>query len=131
MTPRAALLHDAADLAGRHDAMYGDPLANFSAAAQLKELFWRHFDHATFATLPPIRLDDEGTNALPEAISGSCQPAPREAAFGRNTPHGHAIDMIFQNLAQIATSPDPLMDASFHTEIATYAALAYEVAKRT
>lgn len=104
-------------ISGAREEAYGDPLDNFCAVSQLKEIFWRFFNRATFNTIPSIELSSSD-------IEG-------EKRLGRNSPHGHAIDMILTNLARIATQPSSAPSADRYVDIAGYAALAHEVAERS
>ena len=49
----------------------------------------------------------------------------------QNSPFGHAIDMVFTNLARIATSPTTHLERDRFVDMANYAAIAYEVGMRS
>lgn len=103
-----AFAADAVDVKG--NLFYGDPLNNFSAAAELKKIFWKWFAGA---------------------IKGSISPDNREKFLGRYTAHGHAIDMILTKLARIATCPTASVVEDCYIDGAAYFALAREVSERT
>ncbi|MDE2105712.1 MAG: hypothetical protein KGL39_51285 [Patescibacteria group bacterium] len=108
---RAQLLNDARDLTlGDRNKSYGDPLTNFNAIAALKKAFWTAMEISAKET--DTHIDRMKT--------------------AQNTPWGHAIDMVFNNLGRIASAPT--LEAAFaedrYKDGINYLAIAYEIAKR-
>jgi hypothetical protein len=99
---REQLLNDAREITmGDRNRSYGDPLENFRLTAQFKELFWR---------------------AMELSHKNRCW---------QNSPFGHSIDMLFTNLARIATSPTTHLERDRFMDGANYLAIAYEVGVRS
>lgn len=100
---------------GDRNRSYGDPLENFDAIASLKEAFWNAVAKAAISATPPE------------------SPVLVGPKFHQNTPFGHAIDMVFNNLGRIASAPtraaginiDRFMDGC------NYLAIAGEIAYKT
>lgn len=88
-----------------HQISYGDPLFNLSTIAKLKSVFWNAF----YESNRSVQFHDR---------------------CGRNSAHGHAIDMVLTKLARIATSPDESANRNSYTDMAVYSAIAYEMAIR-
>lgn len=116
---RAQVLQRGVDITlGDRNKSYGDPLDNFEAIVHLKNAFW---------------------SSVQKAIWGRHGTMPRQLPYtGRlrtvqNTPFGHAIDMVFNNLGRIASAPslEAMMEEDRFTDGCTYLAIAYEMIKRT
>lgn len=106
---RGQLLNDARDLTlGDRNKQYGDPLENFEAIAILKRAFW-------------------------EAAWKAGGWGDNPPHFVQNSPWGHAIDMVFNNLGRIASAPtlEATMAEDRYKDGINYLAIAYEIAKRT
>lgn len=105
MPLRAQLLKDGIAITlGDRNRSYGDPLENFAAIADLKATFWRHM------------------------TAGNNDPL-----FERDSPWGHSIDMVFNNLGRMASAPtlEAICAEDRYKDGANYLAIAYELAQRT
>lgn len=118
---RSSILTDARDLTlGDRNRAYGDPLENFEAIANLKKAFW----DAVYVSSAQIVKSSEG--------DADFARLPNEPKFTQNSPFGHAIDMVFNNLGRISSAPtreagiarDRFLDG------VNYLAIAGEIAER-
>lgn len=103
-TLRGSILHEGRMITeDQRNGSYGDPLFNLGTTAALKEVFWTAFDQAKHS---------------PEHVR----------IHGRNSAHGHAIDMVLTKIARLATCKDEEPHRDTYTDAAVYSAIAYEVA---
>ena len=92
---------------GPRNEVYGDPLDNFQAIADLKTAFWGNFrSHPSIAHYTTME---------------------------QNTPWGHAIDMVFNNLGRIASAPtvEALIAEDRYKDGVNYLAIAFELSRRS